>query len=150
MADKSYGLYAVVGIYDKDPDIPTPVSHYTLEIESFGIRKGQELTSDEMYQKGLGMMSAMFKSMKRPSPMTLLWEPAGGQKLLFNDLKKRKLQIEISFVRAGNHTTNPNTVELMTMDNVHVRSVRPEIAPGNGKGGKRLERIEAVFSKAEF
>ncbi|GEM_PF-6206825 len=150
MAGKDYGLFAVVGIYDKDPDIPTPVSHYTLEIERFGIRKGQELTADEMFQKGLGTMGALFKSMKRPSPMSILWEPSNGQKMLFTDLRKRKLQIEISFVRSGNNTTRPNVVDLMTMDNVHIRHIMPELMNGNGSGAKRLERIEAVFTKFEF
>lgn len=150
MAGKSYGLYAVVGIYDKDPDIPTPVSHYTLEIERFGLRKGQEITADEMKEKGLGMMGAIFKAMKRPSPVSLLWEPPNGQKMLFNDIKKRKLQIEFSFVRSGNKTTNPAVVDLMTLDNVHIRHISPEVVKENGGGPKRLERIDAIFTKFEF
>ncbi|HEY8561562.1 MAG TPA: hypothetical protein VIL74_14395 [Pyrinomonadaceae bacterium] len=150
MAGKDYGLYAVVGIYDKDPDIPTPTSHYTLEIERFGIRKGQELSSDEMYTKGIGTMGAIFKAMKRPSPMSIVWAPSSGQKMLFTDLKKRKLQIEISFVRSGNRTTNPNVVDLMTMDNVRVRSVAPELVKANGSGMQKMERIDAVFTKFEF
>lgn len=148
MAD--YGLYARVGIYDKDPNIPVPVSHYTLEIEKFGIRKGQEISADEIYEKGLGTMGAIFRAMKRPSPVTVLWSPPNGQQLLFTDLKNRKLQIEISFVRSGNRTTNPNTVGLMTLDNVRIRRIAPELANGNGGGVKKYERIDAVFSKFEF
>jgi hypothetical protein len=149
MANKPYGLYVSVGMYDKDPDIPTPVRHFTLEIERFGIRKGQELTVDEIYEKGVGTMGAMFKSMKRPSPVSLLWAPPNGQQLLFNDLKKSKLQIRVTFVRSGNHSDNPNAATLMTIDNVHIRSIKPELAHGNG-GHKKFERIDAVFSKFEY
>lgn len=147
MAGKDYGLFAIVGVYDKDPIYPEPTMHLTLEIERFGIRKGQELTADEMFQKGLGTMGAMFKSMKRPSPMSMLWTPPNGQQMLFSGIKKSKLQIEIRFVRSGNNTDHPSSSGLMTMDNVHIRSVHPEFP--KGKGSPKMERIDAVFTKFE-
>jgi hypothetical protein len=96
-------------------------------------------------------MAKLLKMMKRPSPMTLLWFPPEGQKLLFTDLKRRKLQIDFSFVRSGNQTNHPVVMPLLTLDDVHITSISPEIIKGNGNGKKqKYERIDAHFSKIEY
>lgn len=148
MADKDYGLFVSVGIYDIDPVINDTTRNYTLEMESFGIRKGQEITADQINENGSAYMVRILNSMKRPSPFSLLWKPPEGQKLLFADIRRRKLRIKVSFVSSGNNTNNPNVMRLFTVDNVRIMRILPEAKAGRVKS--KYERIEATFSKFEM
>jgi hypothetical protein len=146
MADKDYGLYAQVGIYEF-PWIDRTTRHYTLDMEAFGVRKGQELTVDQINEGGSAYMVRLLNSMKRPSPISLLWEPTPEKQGLFNEIRRKKLRIEISFVSSGNNTTQPKVESLMVIDNVRISRILYE--PKNGSQ-RRLERIEGVFNKIEL
>lgn len=144
MANKDYGLYASVGVYEF-PEVNSPTRNYTLDMEAFGIRKGLELTVDEISARGSTMV-AMIKAMKRPSPMTLLWQPCKEQQGLFAEIRGKKLRIELSFVRSGNNTPRPDVVSLLTIDNVRIQRIHHDSPIGNGSKAK-YERIDAHFSK---
>ena len=148
MADKSYGIYVSVGIYDIDPVINDTTRHYTLELEAFGVRKGQEITADQIDERGSAYMVRILNAMKRPSPFSLLWKPPEGQKLLWADIRRRKLRIKVSFVSSGNNTNNPTVMPLFTVDNVRISRILPEAKPGSAKS--KYERIETTFSKFEL
>jgi hypothetical protein len=147
MADKNYGIYVSVGIYEY-PEVDETTRHYTLELESFGVRKGQEITADQIDERGSASMVRFLNSMKRPSPFSLLWKPPQGQKLLWADIRRRKLRIKVSFVSSGNNTNNPTVMPLFTVDNVRIARILPEMRAGSAKS--KYERIDTTFSKFEL
>lgn len=146
MADKDYGLYAEVGIYEI-PGANHTTRNYTLDMEAFGVRKGQELTVDQIKESGSANMVRLLNAMKRPSPFSLLWEPTDVKQGLFAEIRRKKLRIVISFVSSGNNTTHPKVETLMVIDNVHISRILHE--PKNGSKGK-FERIEGIFTKIDL
>lgn len=136
-----FELAARVGVY-LDVDFET-TRHYTLYITNFGIRKGQELSGNNINDNGIRGLVEMMKKMKRPTPMTLLWTPPNGQQLLFADIRRKKLRIEFSFVRYGNGQVQVKS--LLTLDKVKIVNISKESI-----GRVRQERIDARFSEIEM
>jgi hypothetical protein len=94
----SFKITALIGTYNKEFSDDEPQSHYFVNLMSFGIRKGQELfVPQRVKDGGLTAMVQIMKSLERPTPMTLLWSPPEGQKLLFQHFKPLKLKFEITF-----------------------------------------------------
>jgi hypothetical protein len=137
-----FELCARVGVYF-DVDFETTM-HYTIYPITFGIRKGQELSGNNINDNGISAIANIMKKMKKPAMMTMLWAPSSGQQLLFNDIKRKKMRFEFSFVRYGG-SSQVNVKSLVTFDNVWLVNILSE-----GFGKSKTQRINARFSKIEI
>lgn len=84
---------------NKDPDTKG-VGVFLERIESVGVWPGEELFNSETCPDGiLTKITNHFKRMKRPSPMTFTWKPPEGKRMLFHNIKNRKLSVMIGVNR---------------------------------------------------
>lgn len=84
---------------EKDPDTKG-IGVFLERIEAVGIWPGEELFNSESCPDGiLTKITNQFKKMKRPSPMTFTWKPTEGRRMLFHNIKNRKLSVMIGVNR---------------------------------------------------
>ena len=145
----SFKITALVGVYNPDFSDDEPQSHYFVNLSGFGIRKGQELFVPERVKDGgLTGIVQILKDLEKPAPMTLLWMPPEGQKMLFNGFRRSKLQFKITFGAWGarDQIEGEWTLTLDGARITHISRDRKKVKENTFK----YERIDARFKEISF